>query len=211
MNKAYRLIWSKAKDAWVIVAEIVKGNGGPPPVTVKAAVVAAAIVLMAANVDALPVGQQVVSGTATFATAGNTLTVTNSPNAIINWQGFSIAAGERTTFSQQNAASAVLNRVTGAYRSDIFGMLDSNGKVFLINPNGIIFGSGSQVNVAGLVASSLGISNENFLAGKYDFTAGSTAGAVQNQGAITTTAGGMVWLISPNVENSGSSRHLPGA
>lgn len=203
MNKAYRLIWSKAREAWVIVAEIVKGNGGPPSVTVKAVVVAAAMSLIAAKADALPTGQQVVSGNATFAVTGNTLTVTNSPSAIINWQGFSIAAGERTTFIQQSAASGVLNRVIGPYKSDIFGMLDSNGKVFLINPNGIIFGAGSQVNVAGLVASSLGISNHDFLAGHYNFTAGSTAGAVRNQGAITTTAGGMVWLISPNVENSG--------
>ncbi len=203
MNKAYRLIWSKAKDAWVIVAEIVKGNGGPPPLTVSAVMVAAAMALAAGRAQALPVAPTVVNGTASFSTVGNTLTVTNSPNSIINWQAFSIAAAETTRFNQQSALSAVLNRVTGVDPSQILGTLSSNGKVFLINPNGIIFGQGSRIDAAGLVASSLGISNSDFLAGNYRFSAGATAGAVKNQGEITTTTGGMVWLISPNVENSG--------
>ncbi len=203
MNKAYRLIWSKAKDAWVIVAEIVKGNGGPPPITVTAVVVAAALALAAGRADALPTGQQVVNGTATFVTSGSTLTVTNSPNSIINWQGFSIGAGERTTFNQQSTSSAVLNRVIGPTSSSIFGMLDSNGKVFLINPNGILFGAGSQVNVGGLVASSLGISNNDFINGTYSFSGGAASGPVSNAGTITTTGGGKVWLIAPNVTNTG--------
>ena len=203
MNKAYRLIWSKAKDAWVIVAEIVKGNGGPPPITVTAVVVAAALALAAGRADALPTGQQVVNGTATFVTSGSTLTVTNSPNSIINWQGFSIGAGERTTFNQQSTSSAVLNRVIGPTSSSIFGMLDSNGKVFLINPNGILFGAGSQVNVGGLVASSLGISNNDFINGTYRFSGGAASGPVSNAGTITTTGGGKVWLIAPNVTNTG--------
>lgn len=204
MNKAYRLIWSQAKDAWVIVAEIVKGNGGPPPITI-AAVIAATMALLAGNADALPTGQQVVSGAVSFATSidNKTLTITNSPNSIINWQGFSIAAGERTTFNQQNASSAVLNRVIGAYKSDIFGMLDSNGKVFLINPSGVLFGAGSQINVAGLVASSLGMTNQDFINGNYRFTGDGQSGFVTNQGNITTAAGGKVWLIAPQVENQG--------
>lgn len=203
MNKAYRLIWSLVKDAWVIVAEIVKGNGGPPPLTVPGVVLAASLSLFSGGVYALPVAPTVASGTAAFSTSANTLTITNSPNAIINWQGFSIAANEITRFNQQSISSAVLNRVTGIDPSQILGSLQSNGKVFLINPNGIIFGQGSRIDVGGLVASSLGISNQDFLNGNYNFAAGATAGAVINQGAITTTAGGMVWLISPNVENSG--------
>jgi filamentous hemagglutinin family protein len=203
MNKAYRLIWSRAKDAWVIAAEIVKGNGGPPPITVSAIIVAASLALAVGGADALPVNPTVVSGTVNFGTTGNTLTVTNSANSIINWQAFSIAANESVWFNQQSALSAVLNRVTGIDPSRILGSLQSNGKVFLINPNGVIFGQGSRIDAAGMVASSLGITNQDFLAGNFRFTGDSTAGAVKNQGAITTTAGGMVWLISPNVENSG--------
>jgi filamentous hemagglutinin family protein len=202
MNKAYRLIWSKAKDAWVIVAEIVKGNGGPPPITVTAVMVAAGLALASVRAEALPVSPTVVNGTVAFSTVGNTLTITNSPNSIINWQTFNIGVAETTQFNQQNAASAVLNRVIGGGSySEILGTLNSNGRVFLLNPNGILFGAGSQVNVAGLVASSLGIADNDFKAGRYNFTDGATAGSVVNQGAITTAAGGKVWLIAPQVEN----------
>lgn len=106
-------------------------------------------------------------------------------------------------FIQQNSSSSVLNRITGQDPSRIMGALESNGRVFLINPNGIMFGAGSQVNVAGLVASTLAISNSDFLAGKNKFTAGDVAGAVSNLGAITTPSGGQVYLIAPDVSNSG--------
>jgi large exoprotein involved in heme utilization and adhesion len=90
----------------------------------------------------------------------------------------------------------VLNRISGQDPSRIMGALQSNGRVFLINPNGILFGSNAQVNVHGLVASSLAISNTDFLAGKYKFTTGTGAGDVSNLGAITTPSGGQVWLIA---------------
>jgi len=150
-----------------------------------------------------PLGPQVVSGQASFLNQGNVLSVTNTPGAIINWQSFSINPGELTRFIQQNADSAVLNRITGQDPSQILGALQSNGRVFLVNPNGILFGQGAQVDVNGLVASTLNISNDDFLNGKLLFQAGGKAGKLSNQGAITTPAGGQVILIAPNVENSG--------
>ena len=152
---------------------------------------------------ALPTGPQVINGTAGITINGNVMTVTNSPNAIINWGGFSIASGETTKFVQQSAASAVLNRVTGGDPSAIYGSLLSNGKVFLINQNGILFGPGAVVNVNGLVASTLNITNDDFLAGKMKFTAGTVFGTVDNRGTITTPSGGQVYLIAPDVQNSG--------
>ena len=150
-----------------------------------------------------PVGPAVVSGTASFATAGKSLTVTNSPSAIINWQGFSIGTGEATRFVQQSAASAVLNRVVGQDPSAILGTLSSNGRVFLLNPNGILFGAGSRVDVAGLVASTLNLSNQDFLAGRLNFEAGPVANSIVNYGNVETPAGGRVYLIAPNIENHG--------
>jgi len=152
---------------------------------------------------ALPVAPQVVSGSAAITTSGSAMTVTNSANAIINWQGFSINQGESTRFIQPSAASAVLNRITGGDASRILGLLQSNGKVLLINPNGILFGPDSRVDVNGLIASSLGISNQDFLAGKMNFSAGPVAGKVENQGTITVPGGGQVYLIAPDVANSG--------
>jgi filamentous hemagglutinin family protein len=163
-----------------------------------------ASVLFSVNMAfALPTGQQVVNGQAAFNTQGGNLTITNSPNAIINWQGFSINANEVVRFIQQSSASTVLNRVIGQDPSRILGLLQSNGRVFLINPNGILFGQGARIDVNGLVASTLNISNQDFLAGRYNFTAGAVAGSIQNQGTITTPEGGKVYLIAPDIENSG--------
>ena len=88
----------------------------------------------------------------------------------LNWRSFSIAKDETTRFIQQSAASTVLNRVTGVDPSQILGVLQSNGRVFLINPNGIVFGAGAQIDTAGLVASTLNLSNQDFLAGRLRFT-----------------------------------------
>ncbi len=152
-----------------------------------------------------PTGPQVVHGQASFSQNGNVLSIVNSPNAIINWQNFSINPNEITRFLQQGADSSVLNRIVGQNPSQILGALQSNGKVFLINPNGVVFGQGARVDVNGLVASSLALSNADFLAGRGNFgdASGALAGKVENHGNITTPNGGQVFLLAPNVENSG--------
>lgn len=147
-----------------------------------------------------PTAPTVVNGTASFATAGNILNITNSHNAIINWGSFSIGVNELTRFIQPSALSAVLNRVTGQDPSAILGALQSNGRVFLLNPNGIVFGSGAQINVAGLVASTLNLSNDDFLNNRMKFTDGVGAGSVVNNGSIT---GGSVYLVGNAVTNNG--------
>ena len=157
----------------------------------------------ATAVHANPVGPSVVSGAATFNAVGKNLTVTNSPGAIINWQGFSIRPDELTRFVQSGAASAVLNRVTGPEQSAILGQLLSNGRVFLINPNGVTVGAGARIDTAGFVASSLNLSNEDFLAGKFRFTDPGNAGKVTNAGTINAHSGGSVYLVAPTVENHG--------
>jgi filamentous hemagglutinin family protein len=169
-----------------------------------ALMLAVAACFTALPAHAVPSNPTVVSGSATFSTSGSTLTVTNTPKAIINWQSFSIDAGETVRFVQQSASSAVLNRVTGADPSHILGALQSNGKVFLINPNGILFGAGARIDVNGLVASTLDITDADFLSGRLRFEADRVnPGGVSNAGQIATPAGGFVYLLAPNVENSG--------
>ena len=125
------------------------------------------------------------------------------PGAIINWQGFSVKADELTRFIQQNAQSAVLNRVTGQEQSAILGQLQSNGRVYLINPNGITVGAGARIDTAGFVASSLGLSDKDALAGKFKLQDTGGAGKVINNGTIVTPSGGFVYLVAPNVDNNG--------
>lgn len=153
-----------------------------------------------------PTTPTVVSGAALMSNpSASVMQVVNTPGTIINWQGFSIANGEATRFVQLNAASAVLNRVVGGNPSAILGRLESNGRVFLVNPNGIVFGGGSVVDVAGLIASTRDISDANFLAGNYLFNGfGNGAITVQNGAQILTSTygpGGQVWLFAKNVTN----------
>jgi filamentous hemagglutinin family protein len=126
-----------------------------------------------------------------------------SDKTIIDWNSFNIAAGHTVNYNRSSSFIS-LNRVTGADPSAIYGTINApNGQIFLINPNGILFGAGSHVNAAGLIASTLDISNEDFMAGKYEFHKVSTRNAyVINQGVLSTTQpGGYICLLSGAVDN----------
>jgi len=177
-----------------------------------AALPAAVIAAPAANT--LPSSPTVINGTVVMSQpAVNQMQLTNTPGAIINWNTFSIGSAAAVNFVQQGAASAVLNRVTGAGGSEIYGQLSSNGRVFLINTNGILFGAGSRVDVSGLVASTRDISNANFLAGNYVFDGTSNGNIMlENNALIRTSAagGGQVWLFANRVDTqTGSSIQTP--
>ena len=108
----------------------------------------------------------VTSGSASAVQSGNTLTVTQaSSQAILNWQSFNVSADGRVIFQQPSSTAIALNRIYQNSPSSIFGQLSANGQVYLLNPNGFVFGATSSVNVAGLVASSLGITDDVFAAG----------------------------------------------
>ena len=167
-----------------------------------AALAGSVMLAFASNLYALPVGGAVSSGGATIATGAGTTTVTQSTqNVAINWQAFNIGAAEAVRFVQPNSSSVALNRVLGPDPSSILGSLSANGKVFLVNPNGIMFGTGAQVNVGGLVASTRNITDTDFMAGRYVFT-GNGNGTVVNQGSINAD-GGYVALLGASVSNEG--------
>ncbi|MDP3858045.1 MAG: filamentous hemagglutinin N-terminal domain-containing protein [Stagnimonas sp.] len=153
-----------------------------------------------------PSGGQVIAGDIAFASPdAQTLTISqNSPTAVINWQDFSIGAGETVVFNQLSAAAAVLNRVTGDVPSSILGQLSGNGRVFLINPRGILFGASANVDVGSLVASTLDLADDDFLQGRYLFAGDPASGeAIIQAGDIAVGDGGFVVLAAGQVENSG--------
>ena len=150
-----------------------------------------------------PSGAQIINGQVSIIQNNNTTNITASSGAIINWQDFSIGQNEITRFIQQNSQSTVLNRVIGQNPSQILGQLISNGHVFLINPNGVLFGANSVINTQSLLASTLNISNQDFLSGNYHFSAGSSAGSILNEGIIRAGENGNIVLIAPDIENSG--------
>jgi filamentous hemagglutinin family protein len=162
------------------------------------------LVLSVSAAFANPVGGVVSNGSATINTDGaGTLTITQtSTAATINWQSFSIEANEAVRFVQPGSSSVALNRVLGSDPSRILGNLSANGQVFLINPNGILFGRNASVNVAGLVASTRDIADSDFLNGRLHWK-GSQPGDVLNLGSIVALEGGYVALLGSSVTNQG--------
>ncbi|WP_426342664.1 YDG domain-containing protein [Pseudoduganella sp. S-14] len=208
-NRFYRLVWSAVHRCWVAVAEGSRSHGKGGVRRRAVAVLAGSLAMAgAANAgappaNALPNGMQLVAGQAGVNVQGNSMTVSQATQqAIMNWQGFNIGAEAQVRFNQPNASAVALNRVVGGEASAIFGKLSSNGKVFLVNPQGVLFGAGAQVNVGGLVATSLGISDQSFLSGSYNFSGSGTA-AVRNEGSINA-GGGIVALLAPAVSNTGA-------
>jgi filamentous hemagglutinin family protein len=132
------------------------------------------------------------------------VTITQTTNtASLNWNSFSIGSGESVTFVQPTTSSIAVNRVIGTDASAIYGTLAANGKVYLINPNGILFASTAQVNVGGIVASTLDISDSDLENGNYVFSGDSTA-TVTNAGTIIALDGGYVVLLGRQVSNNGT-------
>ncbi|KVO45075.1 filamentous hemagglutinin N-terminal domain-containing protein [Burkholderia ubonensis] len=205
MNKTYALVWNHAQGCWNAVGETARRRGKAGGSKLVAAGAVSLLGLAALPAHALPTGHAVVAGQADIATSvdGRTMSINqHSDKLITNWQDFGVAGGERVSFHQPGSSSIALNRVIGTHGSQIDGRIDANGKVFLVNPNGVMFGAGSQVNVGSLVASTQNLSDADFLAGNYRF-AGTSAASVINAGNITAADGGSVALLGARVSNTG--------
>ena len=152
-----------------------------------------------------PEGGTVVSGAAVIATPTPSHLQVNqaSQNAIIDWRSFSIGSGEAASFAVPTGGST-LNRVTGADPSAIYGTLTSNGRLFLVNPNGIVVGPTGVIDTAGLVLSTHSVKDAEFLAGGSMTFSGASNASVVNNGTIRSTGGGDVFLIARHVQNAGS-------
>ncbi|NWO04498.1 MAG: filamentous hemagglutinin N-terminal domain-containing protein [Alteromonadaceae bacterium] len=214
MNRIYQTVWNVSKGQWQVAAETVTRRGKTGAgrqgsrgfVRRVSALAAGSLILMPLAVFAggLPTGGEIRGGEGSISQSGNETRIQqNSDRMAIDWHSFSIAEGNRVTFNQPGRDSAVLNRVTGDQLSRIRGAIEANGQVFLVNPNGIVFGGTAQVDVGGLVASTLDISAEDFMAGNFTFE-GDSSSAIINQGNIRTADEGYVALIAAEIINEGS-------
>lgn len=131
-----------------------------------------------------PKGASIVLGQAELMENGNHLMITPSENAIIEWDNFSIELGETTQFVQPHAESSVLNRVISLDPSRLFGSLQSNGQVLLINQNGIVVGREASIDTAGWIASTLDFQNRSFQDTKDWLFSGDSESSIDIQGAI---------------------------
>ncbi|MBD0687626.1 hypothetical protein CGA22_24275 [Pseudomonas sp. PSB18] len=200
MNHTYRLVWNDAVQRYVPAPETARGRG--KAAGRSALVVGFTAALLGSGAWASPVGGTVSAGVGNIVQNGSNTTITQgSQNLAINWASFGIAAGESVSFIQPNASAIALNRVLGSDASYINGSLSANGQVWILNPNGVLFGNGASVNVGGLVASTLSLGDAEFMAGKARFTGDGKQGNVVNQGSLT---GGYVALLGKQVSNQGT-------
>ncbi len=170
--------------------------------------IAIASLLYQNSAIANPRGGKVVAGSAQIIqkSPGKLDIIQKSHKAVINWRGFSIARGEHTRFIQPSSSAIALNRVRGGQASLINGALTANGNVWLINPNGVLFGKGAQINVRGLMATTSDINNDDFMAGRYLFNkpTDNINATIVNQGQIEVTDGGSIVLAAHKVSNEGT-------
>ena len=155
--------------------------------------------------NAAPTGGEVVGGSGAISQSGTTTTINQATqNLAINWQSFNVAADERVQFIQPNASAIALNTILSNNGTTIAGRIDSNGKVILVNANGIFFTATSVLNVGSIIASGLSINPAAFMNGNYVFNEiPGTSGVVINSGTINASLGGNVALIGKQVQNNG--------
>ena len=152
---------------------------------------------------ALPTGFTVQNGVATFNINGQQLTVNAGNNAQINWSSFNIAGGERTVFNQPSPTSIVWNRVDDPNPSLIYGSIQANGVVVLLNQSGFYFGPNSFVSAAGLVVSTANCTPPQNFGGAWEFNGPPPLASIVNFGTIKVGDKGSVFLIADKIENHG--------
>jgi len=204
MNRRYRLLWNDASQRCIPVPETARSRSAGPLALTPLVLLLGALLTPAAQ--ALPKAPQVMAGQADIRVDGKQMTITQTtPKAIVHWQGFDIGRDSKVHFDQRSGAGSIaLNRVVAGPASKINGQLTANGQVWLVNPNGVVFGPKSKVDVGGLVASTLDITNEDFGADRQLFTRGAAQGGITNLGKITVADGATLALLAPTVKNEGT-------
>jgi filamentous hemagglutinin family protein len=205
MNRAYRLIWSVVRQVWIPVAEKTRGRGKQAGRTLIAAAMSlGAAVAQAGGPAGGPSGGQVTAGSGSVTQSGAVTTITqDSPRLSLTWTSFNIAPQQTVDFLQPSSSAIAVNRILDTNGTQILGHLNANGQVFLINPNGILFGPGAEVNVGGLVASTLDLNDASLDTNARSF-AGTSIASVVNDGTINAAAGGYVALLGSHVSNQGA-------
>ncbi len=164
------------------------------------------LVLLPVSLQALPGGSRVVNGNVNISTTANTMNITASNRAIINYKSFNINSNEAVKFIQPNSSSVVLNRVISSNPSSILGQLNANGRIFLVNPAGIYFGKNSVVNANSFLATTLNITDKDFLNNNYNFEQmkDMAKSYIIQKGTISVSPNGFVVLTSPFISNDGA-------
>ncbi|REE18338.1 filamentous hemagglutinin family protein [Paraburkholderia sp. BL27I4N3] len=214
MNHIYRLCWNRSLGQWVVASELASRCSGSGthrtrgPRRGAAFVIAWTLFLCSGVVFAAgaPTGGQIVSGVGSISQSATTTTIQQGSRTLqLNWKSFDVGAGQTVNFIQPGASALAVNRISSSTASQIFGHLNANGQVWLINPNGVLFGPSARVNVGGIVASTLD-PDASTLDGNNRRFSGNGKGSIVNQGTIVAADGGYVALLGNRVSNQGIVR-----
>jgi filamentous hemagglutinin family protein len=210
LNHIYHLCWSQVQQAWIAVSETTRGRGKQSGSLTAAAlsVTLASLLILSPYAHAAPTGGYIVSGSGSISTSGSagqsTTTINQASDKLsLTWQSFNVAKAESVNFFQPSTSSLAVNRIFDTQGSQILGKINANGQVWLINPNGLLFGKDAQVNVGALVATTLDTKDAATNQSSQRFGANSTAG-ITNLGQINAAHGGYVALLGHSVTNQGS-------
>lgn len=157
-------------------------------------------------VNARPQGGVVSAGAASIVNSPNTTAITqSSQNAAIDWSSFNVGSAQAVRITAPDSRSVTVNRVAAGNPSSIAGQITDNGVFVLTNPSGVVFAKGAQVTAASVLVTTLGIANQNLMAGQMVFDQPGKPGArVVNKGQITVRQAGLAALVAPGVANSGT-------
>ncbi|MCT8124554.1 filamentous hemagglutinin N-terminal domain-containing protein [Alishewanella sp. BS5-314] len=233
MNRIYRLIWDPIQQQVVVVSEKAKSRGKKgrivgavmaaglmsqgawassvaafDPVQAGMTGVAPQRVAMAVSnalpANTLPRNGTVTVGEITINSAGNVMNIEQATQrGAINWHSFSVGSDATVNFLQPNSSAITLNRVVGHERSVIDGAINANGQVWVLNSHGVLFNRDAQVNVGSLIATTLDMSDADFVAGSSTFEAGSGRGSIINLGTLQAADAGYIALLGQQVANEG--------
>ncbi len=143
-------------------------------------------------------------GQVTISQSGQQMDITQSTSkAVVNWDSFDIGTHAKVNVVQPNSQSVLLNRVLSDNPTQILGQLQANGQVVLVNPKGIVVGSDGSVSASAFTASTLNISDADFMAGNGRYSREGSTGEVINRGRIQVAPGGYVALLGARVNNEG--------
>ena len=151
---------------------------------------------------------------------------TTAARTILDFDGFTLAAGNRLDIVVTSASDIVLIRVGGPSAShvQVNGFLNVTtglaaspgapaieevptnvgGNVWFIGPNGVAFGGSSRVNAGGLLATSADVASQDFLGRQTVNFSGGTGSVTQDALSVITGNGGHVALIGNSVSQSGT-------
>ncbi len=214
MNKTYQLIWNAVQQVWVVASELGKARkktrAAPALTALMAGILCTGTYAAGTAPPALPTLNNIAFGAASLTTTAGSLTVDQTTDKLIaNWNSFDVGVNAKVTFNQPSGSSIALNRVAGTEPSKIFGQIQANGQLILVNPAGTTFGNTAQLNAASVIASTLDITDTNFLSNNLQFDRGTATGSISNEGIIQAS-GGDTYVFASNISNSGTIRSKDG-